>query len=176
MVSAPRRTTLYFAAALFSLVLSAAGCASTTTSESQASEPAAPAAPDFSSTLIDGTPITLAAKLAQRPVALWFWAPGCATCNAEAPTVEATAKKFADTVTVLGVAWNGTTQAMSDFAIKHGLTFASVNDAEGKIFEQFGVPVQPAWVFIARDGAITTRLGAIDEVSLGTELQKLGAS
>ncbi len=90
--------------------------------------------------------------------------------------VAATAQKFADDVTVLGVAWNGTTQAMSDFAAKHGLTFTSVNDAEGKIFEQFGVPLQPAWVFIAQDGSITTRFGAIDEASLETALQKLSAS
>ncbi len=176
MVSAPRRTTKYFAVAVFSLAILTAACASTTTSEAQSGEPAALASPDFSSTLIDGTPITLAEKLAQRPVALWFWAPGCSTCNSQAPMVAATTQKFAGAVTVLGVAWNGTTQAMSDFAARHGLTFASVNDAEGKIFAQFGVPLQPAWAFIAQDGSMTIRLGAIDEASLETALQKLSAS
>lgn len=176
MVSVRRRTTFYFAATVFSLVVLTAACTSSTTRESQVGEPAALATPDFSSTLIDGTPITLAEKLAQRPVALWFWAPGCSTCNSEAKTIEATAKKFVGDVTVLGVAWNGTTQAMNDFEARHGLTFTSVNDADGKIFEQFGVPIQPAWVFISQDGSMTTRLGAIDEVSLETELQKLSTS
>ena len=90
--------------------------------------------------------------------------------------IEATAKKFADDATVLGVAWNGTTQSMSDFEIRHGLTLMSVNDADGKIFKQFDIPIQPAWVFISQDGSTTTRLGAIDEVSLEAELQKLSAS
>ena len=31
---------------------------------------------DFTASLIDGSPITLHEKLAQGPVALWFWAPG----------------------------------------------------------------------------------------------------
>ena len=173
MVNSQSRTPKYFAVTVLSLAILTAACTSTTTSESKAGEPAAIAVPDFSSTLIDGTPITLAAKIAQRPVALWFWAPGCSTCNAEAPAIEATAKKFADDVTVLGVAWNGTTQAMSDFETRHGLTFTSVNDADGKIFEQFGIPVQPAWVFISQDGSMTTRLGAIDDRTLEAELQKL---
>ena len=176
MVHARHSAKKYFAATVFSLAILTAACASTTTNEAQSGETAAFAAPDFSSTLIDGTPITLAAKIAQRPVALWFWAPGCSTCNAEAKTIEATAKKFAHDATVLGVAWNGTTQAMSDFETRHGLTFTSVNDADGKIFEQFGIPIQPAWVFISQDGSTTTRLGAIDEASLEAELQKLSAA
>lgn len=175
MVIARRRTTYRFAAAVVSLVILTAACASSTASDSRTGEPAALEVPDFSSTLIDGTPVSLAEKLAGRPVALWFWAPGCSTCNAEAPTIEATAKMYVGDVTVLGVAWNGTTQAMHDFEVRHGLTFTSVNDADGKIFEQFGVAIQPAWVFIAQDGSMTTRLGAIDEATLEAELQKLGA-
>ena len=172
MVISRSHTPKYFAITVLSLAILASACASTT-SESKAGEPAAIAAPDLSSTLIDGTPITLSEKISQRPVVLWFWAPGCATCNAEAPAIEATAKKFANDVIVLGVAWNGTTQAMSDFETRHGLTFTSVNDADGKIYEQFGIPVQPAWVFISQDGSMTTRLGAIDDRSLEAELQKL---
>jgi len=91
--------------------------------------------------------------------------------------VEATTQKFSNDITVLGVGWNGTTQAMNDFAAKHGLTFDSVNDAaEGKIFAQFGMTTQPAWAFIAQDGSMTTHFGAIDEASLETALQKLSAS
>lgn len=176
MVLARCRTKKYFFATVLSLAILTAACASTTTNDAPSGESAARGAPDFSSTLIDGTPLTLAAQLDHSPVALWFWAPGCSTCNAEAPVVEATAKKFANDVIVIGVAWNGTTQAMSDFEARHGLTFANINDADGKIYEQFSVPIQPAWVFIAQDGSMTTRLGAIDGASLEAELQKLSAS
>ncbi len=31
---------------------------------------------DFTASLLDGSPITLGEQLTQRPVALWFWAPG----------------------------------------------------------------------------------------------------
>lgn len=171
-----RRTQKYFALTVISLAILTAACSSSTAGNSRTGEPAALEVPEFSATLIDGTPITLAEELAQRPVALWFWAPGCEICNADAPMVEVTTKKFAADVTVLGVSWNGTTQAMHDFEVRHGLTFTSVNDDDGKIYKQFGIPIQPAWVFISQDGSMTTHFGSIDEGSLKEELQKLSAS
>lgn len=53
-----------------------AGCGGTSTeSSSVTTEPPSPSV-DFTASLIDGSPITLSEQLAQRPVALWFWAPG----------------------------------------------------------------------------------------------------
>ncbi len=65
---------------------------------------------------------------------------------------------------------------MTDFVSRHGLTFENINDGDGKIFLQFGVPYQPAWVFIKQNGDATTHIGALDEVSLREELQQLSES
>lgn len=62
---------------------------------------------------------------------------------------------------------------MTDFVARHGISFQNINDNDGKIFAQFGVPYQPAWVFITKNGDATIRIGALDEVSLEKELQGL---
>ena len=62
---------------------------------------------------------------------------------------------------------------MTDFVARHGISFQNINDNDGKIFAQFGVPYQPAWVFITKSGDATIRIGALDEVSLEKELQGL---
>lgn len=77
---------------------------------------------------------------------------------------------------MIGVAWNGTVESMNEFVIRHGISFKNINDNDGKIFAQFGVPYQPAWVFIKKNGDVTTRIGALDEVSLEKELQQLSES
>lgn len=77
---------------------------------------------------------------------------------------------------MLGVAWNGSAEAMNDFVTRHGITFSNVSDNDGNIFAQFGVSYQPAWVFITQRGEVTTHLGALDEVSLEEKLQQLSES
>jgi len=77
---------------------------------------------------------------------------------------------------VIGVAWNGSAESMNDFVARHGISFQNISDNDGKIFAQFGVPYQPAWVFIKQNGDATTHIGAIDEVSLERELQQLSES
>lgn len=41
---------------------------------------------------------------------------------------------------------------MQLFEDEFGLTFPTVRDDDGSIFSHFGVPAQPAWVFVAPDG------------------------
>ena len=65
---------------------------------------------------------------------------------------------------------------MNEFVTRHGISFDNISDNDGKIFAQFGVPVQPAWVFINQYGEATTHIGALDEVSLEQELKQLGES
>ncbi|MEO8163582.1 MAG: hypothetical protein ABI590_07345 [Ilumatobacteraceae bacterium] len=65
---------------------------------------------------------------------------------------------------------------MTDFVVRHGISFQNINDSDGQIFLQFGVPYQPAWVFIRQNGEAKTHIGAFDEVSLERELQQLSES
>lgn len=77
---------------------------------------------------------------------------------------------------MIGVSWNGSIESMTDFEVRHGISFQNINDNDGKIYAKFGVSYQPAWVFITQDGSTSIRLGALDEVSLDRELQQLTES
>ncbi len=74
------------------------------------------------------------------------------------------------------MAWAGSQSSMQAFEDRHGLTFPSLNDQTGELFARFGVPGQPAWVFVAPDGTATRSLGALSESSLEAELANLAAA
>jgi len=76
-------------------------------------------------------------------------------------------------VTFLGVAWNGSREAMEDFVARHNLTFPSMVDVAGDVFGQYDVPLQPAWVFINDQGEVTRVLGSLDSSSLQAYLDDL---
>ena len=65
---------------------------------------------------------------------------------------------------------------MQDFVNENGITFTNINDGSGEIFARFNVPYQPAWVFIAKDGTVTTRIGVISDEELDQELTNLATS
>ena len=65
---------------------------------------------------------------------------------------------------------------MQDFVNENGLSFTNINDEAGEVFAQFNVPYQPAWVFIAKDGTVTTRIGVISDEELDQELTNLATS
>lgn len=91
-------------------------------------------------------------------------------CNAEAASVEATSKKWAGKITIVGVAWNGDEASMQAFIDRHGITFANMNDQAGELFARFGVPTQPAWAFVSPNGKATAYLGAMKETALDAAL------
>jgi len=76
----------------------------------------------------------------------------------------------------MGVAWNGSGGDMQDFINENGLSFININDEPGEIFARFGVPYQPAWVFISRNGTATTRIGIISDSELEEELNNLATN
>ena len=65
---------------------------------------------------------------------------------------------------------------MQDFVNENGLTFSNINDSAGEIFARFDVPYQPAWVFIAKDGIVTTRIGVLSDLELEAELNRLASN
>ena len=65
---------------------------------------------------------------------------------------------------------------MQDFVNENGLSFTNINDEAGEVFARFNVPYQPAWVFIDKDGTVTTRIGVISDEELDQELTNLATS
>lgn len=59
---------------------------------------------------------------------------------------------------------------MQDFINRHGITFPTMNDSTGELFSHFGVPAQPAWVFVSPKGNATTQLGPMETPELDAAL------
>jgi hypothetical protein len=56
---------------------------------------------------------------------------------------------------------------MRAFVDRHGLEgMPQAVDDDGELWTRFGVRVQPAWVFVAPDGATETVLGALYDDAL----------
>jgi peroxiredoxin len=87
-------------------------------------------------------------------------------CNAEAASVEAAREQWAGKVDFVGVAWTGDDAAFQGFVDKYSLTFPTISDDPGTVFQHFSVPAQPALVVISRSGKVKTMLGAVEEATL----------
>ena len=80
----------------------------------------------------------------------------------EAPSVEEAHRLYGSDLTILGVAWSGDDRIYADFIDEGGLTFPQIDDTIGAVYDQFGIPYQPAAVLLQPDGTVTTIRQAID--------------
>ena len=120
-----------------------------------AAPPPAQAADDrlnFTGTTLSGAPFN-GASLQGKPSVLWFWAPFCPFCNAEAPGVAQVAAANPG-VTFVGIAGHSSVPDEQGFVSKYGLNFTNLND-DGSIWARYNVPWQPAYVFYRADGSST---------------------
>jgi thiol-disulfide isomerase/thioredoxin len=134
------------------------------------------AALDFRGTTLDGRPFD-AMTLAGTPVVLWFWAPWCTICRAEAPDVAAVAAEYAGRATFVGVPGRGEAADMHEFVADTGTDgLTHVVDADGSLWQRFGVVSQPAYVFIGADGTVQEFGGSLDRESLRLKADNLLAA
>ncbi|MCH7230907.1 redoxin domain-containing protein [Glycomyces sp. L485] len=109
---------------------------------------------DFTSTTIDAEPFD-GASLEGEPAVLWFWAPWCPTCAAQASGVNAAFESYGDQVNIIGVGGLGIEREMEKFidrtdtgAIPH------LVDESGEVWGHFEVTEQSAFVLIDADGSL----------------------
>lgn len=62
----------------------------------------------------------------------------------------------------VGIAWAGDDAAFQGFIDTHGLTFPTISDPDGVLYDRFGVPQQPALVVIRSDGTTEALFGAVE--------------
>ncbi len=151
------------------MLLVLAACASGTTSdtgERGTVERGEPRLAAIKADTVDGETFD-AASLAGRPAVLWFWAPWCTICRAEAPTVVQAATRLHDSVTFVGIAGRGERPAMQQFVADTATSnFAHVADDDGKIWNDFGVIGQPAFAFIDAAGNVEVVNGSLTSAEL----------
>jgi len=108
----------------------------------------------FTAKTVDGASFD-GASLAGKPSVLWFWAPWCPKCNAEAPSLREVAQANAGKVTFVGVAAQDQVPAMQDFVRKHSLgSFVHLADTDAVVWRRFGVTYQPAYAFVSASGEV----------------------
>lgn len=149
------------------------------TDPATAAPPAAPArVPDvlrFTGTTLGGDPFD-AARLAGRPVVLWFWAPWCATCASQAWTVAEIAPKYRDTVPIVGVAGLGERKAMKEFVTEFELGGTpQIEDGKGVLWKRFKVTEQSIFVIIDRNGDVVHQ-GFLDGEALTARVAALAGA
>ena len=125
-----------------------------------------PAAPALSVTRLDGDGTFDLAQLssAQTPTLLWFWAPWCEVCNAEAPAIQRLAETGRDELTVVAIGGRDDLANAPGFVARHRLrTPTLLFDESMAVWRAYRIPGQPGAVLLDRNGRERARwLGPFD--------------
>jgi len=176
-------------AAVASIVLAACGGGNADTSPvstAAAASSDAPVAADedaaaFTQVFAAATPLDGvsfdASTVADSDAVLWFWAPWCTICRAEAPEVAEIAERYADRVQVIGVPGRGDLDAMRAFVDDTGTSsITHLADLDGDVWSSFGVYGQPAYAFIDDSGSIEIFIGGMGGDALADRIDELIAA
>jgi len=160
---------------LLGAVLLLAGCGTTAEEPASAdggssSAEAAPASLRFTSQTLQGEPFD-GAQLAGKPSVLWFWAPWCSTCRAQAAGVTGLADRYEGRVTVVGVGGLADVHDIRDYARQvPGLTH--LIDPDGSVWRHFGVTAQSTYVVLDAEGGVVAE-GYLDDHVLADKVAEL---
>ena len=81
---------------------------------------------------------------------------------------------YGDDVVFVGIAGRGDLDEMVAFVDDGGVGgFDHVVDADGALWQAYGVATQPAWAFVDDGGSLTTALGGLGEEGLTERVEAL---
>ena len=127
----------------------------------------------FTGKTLDGEPFD-AAALAGKPALLWFWAPWCATCAAQAGSVTDVQAEYGDRLGVLGIAGMGDNADMHEFVTdSRWAACRNLDDEAGVLWKKFGITEQSTYVLVDRAGKIVTT-GYLDDLRADRQGQVAG--
>ncbi len=115
---------------------------------------AAPTAPDFTLTTLEGETVHLSDYRGQI-VLLNFWASWCPPCNEELPALNAYYAAHKDQgLVLLGVDVDETADVVRDFVQQKGITYPILLDPQGKASADYSVTGMPTTFIIDREGRL----------------------
>ncbi len=165
----PKILAVLLAGALLAL----AGCGSTgaqVTTDAQPASNVEPVSLDFTASTLDGSTFE-GKQLAGKPTVLWFWAPWCPTCRAQAPGVSKLAQKYADQVNVVAVGGLADEADIRDFAEQvDGPTH--LVDVPGAVWRHFSVTAQSSYLVLNAAGEPVVD-GYVDDDVLAAKVAEL---
>lgn len=177
----------FAATAVLALTLAACGQATSDTAapaDSSAKESQPAGEPAAATQAASGEPVDLAftgetldgasfdgTQLEGKPAVLWFWAPWCPTCRAQAPAVSELATTYSGEVAVVGVGGLADDTDIRDYAgTVDGPTH--LIDPDGALWRHFQVTAQSTYVVIDAAGNLVTE-GYLDDDDLASTVAEL---
>ena len=128
----------------------------------------------FTAKTVDGKPFNSKTLANKNPTVVWFWAPWCAICKNESAYITAAAEQYKDKVNFVGVGALGSREELAEFVGITGTSnFTNLDDSSGKLWNRFGIVIQPTLLFIDAKGTITSKVGPSDEKFLAKRLAAL---
>ncbi|WP_296665178.1 redoxin domain-containing protein [Demequina sp.] len=133
---------------------------------------------DFTAPTVIGNGTFDGATIANKDVILWFWAPWCPTCLAEAPEIKAAIPRLPDGIEVIGMAGlSGDFEFMQEFARTADVEqMTHVADLDGSIWRGFGISAQATVVFIDESGESTQLGGGLTADDIVREAERLASA
>jgi cytochrome c-type biogenesis protein CcmF len=132
-------------------------------------------APDFTLTLLDGSPFSLSDQRG-KVVVLNFWASWCPPCEEEAPDLQAVWEEYGEKgVTFVGIAYKDEEAAVRDFLSGHGITYPVGLDPTGRVAELYGITGVPETFILDGEGRVVRfYIGPVTADQLRADLAGLG--
>jgi cytochrome c biogenesis protein CcmG, thiol:disulfide interchange protein DsbE len=134
-----------------------------------------PRAPTFDLKRLDGNgTLDLASLRGKKPIVLDFWASWCIPCISEAKRLTAAHERYGDRIAIVGVDTKDFAPDARRWQQKHGVTYPSVHDGDGKVLAKWGGLPIPRIFFIDRHGRVVGEL--VVEEDLPRYLRQIAAS
>lgn len=95
------------------------------------------------------------AKLKGHPVVVNAWASWCGPCNVEAPVFQRVALERGRSVAFLGVDEKDSRGGARRFAARYPMSYPSIEDGDGEIYNAQGLQGMPSTIFYDRRGRRT---------------------
>jgi cytochrome c biogenesis protein CcmG/thiol:disulfide interchange protein DsbE len=134
-----------------------------------------PTAPTFDLKRLDGNGrVDLESLRGKKPIVLDFWASWCLPCISESKRLTEAHARYGDRIAFLGVDTKDFAPDARRWQRKHGVTYPSVHDGDGRVLARWGGLPIPRIFFIDRSGKVVGEL--IVEEDLPRYLRQIAAS
>lgn len=109
---------------------------------------------NFTATTLEGSTFS-GESLAGKPAVLWFWAPWCPTCRAQAPAVSDIAQQYDGQVAVVGVGGAAVASEIEEVARDIEGPIQLI-DEPGEVWQHFKITAQSTYLIVDADGSVVT--------------------